>query len=116
MALTITKTLDTAYGHIYAVYGTVKFGAGDTYSTGGNTLNLLQIGIKATRKPLNVIFDGNSGFVFDYAPGTTAADGKIKVLSGAAAQSALTELTAGAVPAGVSNDTIFFKAEFRGML
>lgn len=45
-------------------------------------------------------------FWYEYAPGTTLANGKIQVYTGAAAQSGGTELTAGNYPAGVLGDVI----------
>ena len=51
-------------------------------------------------------------FVYNYVPGTTLANGKLQVFTGAAAQTALTELTAGNYPAGVLNDTIVGEAYF----
>lgn len=51
-------------------------------------------------------------FIYSYAPGTTLANGSMQVFSGAAAQTALTELTAGNYPAGVTTDTIQGEAYF----
>jgi hypothetical protein len=51
-------------------------------------------------------------FVYSYAPGTTLANGTMQVFTGAAAQTALTELTAGNYPAGVTTDTIQGEAYF----
>lgn len=113
--MTVTKIRDTTMGSMYVLYGTITIAAGDTYSTGGLTLNFAPIA-KATRPPTWVQFDGNAGFVYDYNPGTNASNGKVKILTGAAAQAPLTELTAGAPPAGVQSDTIKFRAEFLGML
>lgn len=45
-------------------------------------------------------------FVYNYVPGTTLANGKLQVFTGAAAQTALTELSAGNYPAGVLADVI----------
>ena len=103
-------------GNVYQVWGTFQFGAGEVYAAGGNTVNLTQIGVKATRSPFTFIANPTTGYIYVYMPGTTAANGKIKILTGAAAQSALTELANGAVPAAVSNDVVPFKAEFIGMM
>jgi hypothetical protein len=51
-------------------------------------------------------------FLYQYCPGTTLANGTMQVLTGAAAQTALTELTAGNYPAGVLNDVIQGEAYF----
>lgn len=45
-------------------------------------------------------------FVYQWNPGTTLLNGTIQVFTGAAAQTGLTELSAGAYPAGVLADTI----------
>jgi len=45
-------------------------------------------------------------FEYQYVPGTTLANGKIQVFTGAAAQSGLAELANGNYPAGVLGDTI----------
>ena len=113
--MTVTKTRDTTAGSLYVLYGSITIVAGDTYSTGGITLNFAPIA-KATRPPVWVTFDGNAGYVYDFNPGTSASNGKLKIYTGAAAQAPLTELAAGAPPAGVQSDTIKFKAEFVGML
>lgn len=51
-------------------------------------------------------------FVYSYAPGTNLTNGTMQVFTGAAAQAALTELTAGNYPANVLNDTIVGEAYF----
>jgi hypothetical protein len=52
-------------------------------------------------------------YVYSYAPGTTVANGKVQIFTtGAAAQAALVEFTAGALPAGVLADTIQGEATF----
>lgn len=51
-------------------------------------------------------------FVYQYTPGTTLANGLVQVYTGAAPQTALTELSAGAYPAGVTGDTISGEAIF----
>jgi len=49
-----------------------------------------------------------SGFQYSYNPTTQ----KMQIFTGAAAQSPLTELSAGALPAGVTGDTISFELIF----
>lgn len=51
-------------------------------------------------------------FIYSFAPGTTLANGTMQILTGAAAQTALTELSAGQYPAGVLNDVIQGEAYF----
>jgi len=99
-------------GICYTVYGTLAIGASPgTYTAGGILLNFNQSQIKATRIPIFVTIQGQSGYEYAYVNGTNASNGKLKILTTAA-----TEVTAGAMPAGVSGDTIQFKAEFKGML
>lgn len=51
-------------------------------------------------------------YLYLFCLGTTQANGKLQVYTGAAAQTALTELSAGNIPAGVSGDAIVFEAVF----
>lgn len=100
----------------YEVKGTLAVGAAPgTYPTGGYTVSFADSNIKASRVPKEVTIHGRAGYVYTFIPGTTNADGKVMVLTGAAAQSPLTELAAGATPAGVSGDTIQFTARWDGM-
>lgn len=87
---------------------------GDVLDLSGNAFN---DAVKSLGPPLDVDIKsynsaGDSGFVYKYRPGTSSANGKIQVLTGAAAQAALTELTAGAYPAGVLADKILGRAVF----
>lgn len=94
-----------------------------SYATGGDTLDLTALfgtaglpgySFPTASLPEKVEFSSNkpaSGaqtnlFVYNYVPGTTLANGKFQVFTGAAAQTALTELSAGAYPAGVTADVI----------
>jgi hypothetical protein len=56
-------------------------------------------------------------YAYHFVPGnpSNASNGKVQVLTGAAAQTAATELTAGALPAGVTADTISGKVTFPKM-
>jgi len=119
---TLTINHQVAGDGILEVFGTIAITANpDTYASNGLTLDFTRIAsgsptVKASRVPMRVDINAPSGYVYQYVNGTTARDGKIKILTGAAAQSALTELTNGAaIPAGVSGDTINFRAAFRGM-
>lgn len=88
----------------------LDLGAGAAYPPG-------EAGPMSTSAPFKVrIFSKaapNSGYDYEYVPGSTASNGKMQVLTGSAAQSPSTELTAGAYPGGVTGDTIAFEAEFR---
>lgn len=102
---------------MYKVLGTLAIEASPaTYPTGGYVVSLAKSDIKSQRLPRKVEIQGTSGYVYRFIPGTTNANGKIMVYTGAAAQSALTELSAGATPAGVSGDVIGFEAQYDGML
>ena len=91
------------------------------YPAGGDILDLSGTAfgdaVKALGPPLDVDLKsfasgGVSGFCYDYRPGTSSALGKIQMFTGAAAQSALTEFTAGAYPAGALADSILGRAIF----
>jgi|SRR5579871_6411811 len=51
-------------------------------------------------------------YLYQYSPGTTLQNGTMQIFTGAAAQSPLTELTAGNYPANVLNDVIQGEALF----
>lgn len=110
--MTLTKIRDTTAGIAYILYGTIKVAASDTYATatGGVALSFAPIA-KATRPPLWVQFDGNSGYTYDYNQGTNAQNGTMRIRTSAGA-----EMADGAPIAAVQNDTIRFRAEFVGML
>lgn len=115
LAVTITGTEFTGNG--LHVYGTIK--ATGNYPALGDVLNLsgfdqiktdvppTQINIKSQKATTNV-------FQYSGIPGATLAACAMQVLTGAAAQSGLTELSAGAYPAGVTGDVIAFEAIFLG--
>lgn len=101
----------------FIVRGTIAVAAGD-YSTAGNTLDLSGLGVPSGVVPYVRIWSkltpgAANLFIYSFAPGTTTANGKMQVFTGAAAQTALTELSAGAMPAGVTGDTIAFEAIFQ---
>lgn len=94
------------------VYGTIAIGASPlTYATGGVVLSFSGLEpIKSTQNPVIVYIESVSGSGYTYE--WNKATGKVQIFTGAAAQSPQTELTAGAVPAAVSGDTIAFEAHF----
>jgi hypothetical protein len=116
--VTLTKNAypngeDTTNRHIIIFGKAVIQASTATYAAGGLALNWLQAGTLNTTAtaPLWVAFQSVSGSGYVYL--VNASTGKLQVFSGAAAQSPLTELTDGeAMPAGVSGDTINFRAEF----
>lgn len=106
-------------------------GNGNPYVAGGDTLDLTQLFSLTAGAPGSVMptFEmlakveiqsmrphngtGFAGlFLYQFAPGTTMANGTMQVFTGAAAQSPLTELSAGNYPANVLNDTIQGEAYF----
>ena len=101
------------------IMGTVAIQAASaTYATGGLSItwNLPSNRFSSnSSKPASAIFYSilpnpvTNLFVYVYIPST----GKLAIYTGAAAQTGLTELTdASAIPAGVSGDTIEFRARF----
>lgn len=105
--------------HMLHLYGTLT--PSGSYATGGDTLAWTgNDAIKSDQIPVQVeIFSGRlttsaqtNLFVYQYTPGTTKDNGKMQVFTGAAAQTALTELSAGAYPAGVTADVVSFHATF----
>lgn len=74
-------------------------GPGASLPTGA--LPLTPVKLESSRAP------GQANlYIYHFVPGTTLSNGTVQVLTGAAAQTALTELSAGALPAGVTADTI----------
>ena len=106
-------------------------GNANPYVPGGDTLDLTQIYALASTAPgwnlptidlpLRVVIvsqrpkgAANNGnlYLYEFAPGTTLQNGAMQVFTGAAAQTAPTELSAGNYPAGVTTDTIQAEAWF----
>jgi len=118
---TITEPVDNMMRTII-VRGTIAVQANPaTYKAGGIACSFAGFDdIKSGSPPLNVKVWSQpaagvspSGYVYDYTPGTSQANGQLSIFTGAAAQSPLTELTDGAaIPAGVSGDSIYFEATF----
>ena len=84
------------------------------YATGGlslsNVFNIETIKSSDNNSPAYLRFESVSGSGYIY--GWNKANNKIQIFTGAAAQSPLTELSAGAMPAGVSGDVILFRGEW----
>jgi hypothetical protein len=101
-----------------------------SYVAGGFTLDLTQLFTALAGGPgANLITAANplvvrlqsarpssspqtNQYEYSYAPGTTQANGLMQIFTGAAAQTALTELSNGALPAGVLADVIQCEAVF----
>lgn len=67
------------------------------------------IALMTQNQPDYARIEGIAGFVYTYNP----TNQKIGLRTGAAAQAALTEFTPGALPGGVTGDTITFYAIFK---
>ena len=72
--------------------------------------NPILVRILSTRPLLGTGYAGK--FEYQYAPSTAPNNGTMQVFTGAAAQAALTEMTAGNYVANVLNDTIIGEAFF----
>ena len=99
-----------------SLYVTATLTFSGSYSTGGDTIDFTTIigkgylgrVFQAGKSPLYGYAAGTSGHSYGLIPGTTLANGKIKINTTAG-----TELAAGAYPAGVSGDTnIVFEGAF----
>jgi hypothetical protein len=88
-----------AAGGVLPVYTTIKDASGQAVLLG--TLNV---------NPDNMLVFSNSGSGFTYV--YVQSTGKVKILTGSAAQSPGTELANGALPAGVTGDSIKFIASW----
>lgn len=119
-ASVVTPTIDKIDNtqSLIHVYGSLAVGAGD-YAADGLAVSFLGLVI-ASDPPLSVeissqplVADATTGqYVYGWAKGTTQANGKMQIFTGAAAQSPLTELSDGATPAAVVADRIRFHAVF----
>jgi hypothetical protein len=118
---TPTVTFKDATQGLLHIVGTVAISASPaTYAATGLVMDFTGK-VETNRPPIAVsvrsaVASGSGAtslFVYNFNPGTTPANGKLQVFTGAAAQSALAELADGAVPAGVSGDTIQFEAWFK---
>ena len=104
------------------VLGTVAVSASPaTYTTSGIACDLSPLNPISGQPPIYVEVFSNPAagtaranlYQYAYLPGTSISNGLLQVFTGAAAQTGLTELTgAGAIPAGVSGDTIQVIAYF----
>lgn len=86
----------------------------DTYTSGGDTLDISGYPVQSAQPPEIVLFTEQpsasvapSGYLFYYQPGTTPANGKIRVTSAAG-----TEVSAGAYPAALLAANVQFLALF----
>lgn len=94
-------------------YGSVAISASPaTYAAGGLAFSFASpVFDVSSQAPIDLEIKSisGSGYVYQWVKST----GKVKVFTGAAAQSPLTEVTdASAIPAGVSGDVLSYKATF----
>lgn len=104
MAVTVYNDLTEAGNKTLKIRGKLVFSG--SYATGGETFNFTTIpgcNVKKDAVALVSVW-GCGGYGYGWAPGGTLAVGKVKISTTAAA-----ELTAGAYPAGVTSDTVFFE-------
>lgn len=97
----------------FHTYGSVAISASPaTYAAGGLAWSFAAAVFDVSSQTpiaLDIVSVSGSGYVYQWVLSTN----KVKVLSGAAAQSPLTELTdAEAIPAGVSGDVLAYHAQF----
>jgi len=106
------SSLPRRAGNSLIVVGTIA--ASGNYATGGDTLDLSQVaGLATSLAPDNVdiVSAGSpgSGWIYGFVPGTNLSNNKMQVFGQSGSQgsaTALTELAAGAYPAGVTGDKI----------
>jgi hypothetical protein len=100
-------------------YGTVSIVGSGNYVSGGIPVTSAKAVITAPlgqntpyadRTPLVSQLNSGAGSGYQYAYNPTTQ--KMQIFTGAAAQSALTELSAGALPGGVTSDVIEFELIF----
>jgi hypothetical protein len=91
------------------VIGTLTFSG--SYVAGGDTVNFAHPSIKSSRVPFAISILGQSGYTYVFVPGTDITSGKVKIFP-----ASLTELLAGAYPAGITGDTVIFEGTFPKLL
>ena len=102
-------------GNELIVRGTVAFSAAaDTYTTKGVPMSFA--GVQSGSLPTEVRFYVTSAptnlYYYNYAAGTTQANGAVQIFTGAAAQTGLTEYTSGSALTNPFLDSISFVAYF----
>ena len=92
---TLTQPLDNTQHNIVA-YGTIAVTASTaTYATGGVVLDFSKLGISSSYPPFLVTIKSEplvaspatAEYIYTFLPGTTLANGKLQIYTGAAAQS-----------------------------
>ena len=119
-----TVTVNVAHtwtdSKMYHVYGTMTFSAAaDTYTSGGIPVSLALPRVKASRPPVKIEVNSRTGSGYNYVfvPGTTIANGLLKIqVGGAAVSSPAADIAAAAIGAPVFNDVVEFEALFLALL
>lgn len=108
---TVTIQRSDVNGKLYRILGTLSIGAAPlTYVTGGIPCPFIDPLVKASRAPISVNFTSQNGFIYSFVPGTTNANGLLKMFSVMG-----TELGSGVtIPTANSSDVINFIAYFLG--
>lgn len=122
-AVATATAVDVEAGQKYfRVFGTVAINASPaTYATGGLVMDMSQLGVPSDAVPQFVDVQSMpaagtspSGFVYNFCPGTTQANGKLAIFESAGSAAALAEFGNGsAIAAGISGDAISFVAYFK---
>ncbi|HEV2287397.1 MAG TPA: hypothetical protein VGR81_00425 [Candidatus Acidoferrales bacterium] len=115
MALAFTLVDYWDDGKRIHVAGTIS--ASGNYATGGDTLDLTEIGslgIPTTQPPIQgtAWMDGLAGYDYVFSSGTAINSNKVKMFEQAGSAGAFAELASGAYPAAISADTITFYGIF----
>jgi len=105
-AVSMVVNQKSTSGKYMVVVGTLTFSG--SYTTGGDTLTLSGYQVPGTQPPRAVFIQGSSGFPYQWVPGTTRANGKIKVLTATTTGTnlPLAEHSQVAYVAGVTGDTV----------
>lgn len=105
-----------------SLYGTLAVTATPAlYTTGGIVCSFQGFdGVRSDYAPLEVrawsepAAGAPSGYVYQFLRGTTLGNGRLAIMQSAGSAAPLVEITDGAaIPAGVSGDTIRFRAVFQ---
>ena len=118
-ATATVTAIDPGVSNFYC-FGTITLSAGtDTYATGGLVLTWVNLP-PSSSAPRTVYIQSikspNSGWVYEYNPGSpaTQTSGKLQIFGGgAAANAAMAELAAAQALTTEATDVIFFEAVFQ---
>jgi len=106
MAIAVAVTNQFDNGQVLEVLGT--FTASGNYVASGDAVAWTSLNIKSTRAPLHVSVVGIAGYVYEY----DIAAQTLWVRESVAAGNPLAEIPVAPYPAGITGDTIRFRALF----